>query len=78
MTIPFHVSLMSKFIAVPVYPNSINEAKGEIIRMHFAGNKENHAFNYQVVGSEDGYDIIYRHIAHDYWKIISKVKERTC
>lgn len=77
MTIPFHVSLMSKFINVIKFSDDekeVNEAKGEIIRMDFK-DAHKYPFNYQVVGNNHGYDWIWRHIAHNYWKVILKVKE---
>lgn len=72
--IPLHVQIVAKLIPVNTYPDNTNESKGELEKMTFA-NSHKYPFNYQVVGSKDGYSYIWRHVLHDYWKVVSKVKE---
>lgn len=72
--IPLYVQILGKLI--PILKTEGNLSKGEITKFHFVESQKNqYGFGKQVVGSEDGYDFIYRHISDDYFKCIGKVPE---
>jgi hypothetical protein len=76
---PLYVRVLAKFIPVFVWPEDPNLAKGEIVKFNYVKScRGKHKFNDQVVGSEDGYDMIWRHIADDWFKVVGKSHERTC
>lgn len=78
MTIPFHITIMAKFISISKYPDVVNESKGEIIKMNLDPVQNRYGswgFAQQVVGNKEGYNWIYRYIGLNYWKVVSKVKE---
>lgn len=59
------------------YEHEENLANGEVEKMTFAGSSAR-PIGFQLVGSEDGCGLIWRHIGFGYYKLISKTKERTC
>lgn len=75
--IPFYVKLLGK--TIPILNTEGNLATGEITKFKFVQSCKNQfGFNKQVVGLEDGYDMIWRHISDDYFKCIGKWPERSC
>jgi hypothetical protein len=77
--IPLHVQALAKLIPVLKWDDEENLAKGEIVKFKYVESQRNqHKFNDQVVGSEGGYDMIYRHISDDWFKVIGKSPERSC
>ena len=76
---PLYVRILAKLIPVSVWDDEQNLAKGEIVKFNFVESQRNtHKFNDQVVGSEDGFDMIWRHVSDDWFKVIGKSPERTC
>ena len=77
--IPIHIKLLAKLIPVLKWKDMQNLAKGEIEKINFVkGCRGGKTFNQQFVGNVDGYDIIWRHIANDYFKIVGKSPEARC
>lgn len=73
MYIPFHIAMMSKFIAVlPPGEDKSNVAKGELIKMNLKGDWD---FNQQVVSNRDEFHWIYRYVGLGYWKVVGKWAE---
>lgn len=75
--IPNYIAFLS--LTIPVLKTEGNLAVGKIEKFNFIEScKGNKKFNQQVVDSRDGYDLIWRHIHNDYFKMVGKWPERTC
>lgn len=73
-TIPLYVRILARLI--PVLKTEGNVSKGEIVKFNFTVSSRNkHSFGDQVVGCEQGFDFIWRHISDDYFKVIGKWPE---
>lgn len=73
-TIPLYVRILARLF--PVSKTDGNVATGEIKKFNFVSScKNTHHFGQQVVGCEDGFDYIARHISDDYFKIVGKWPE---
>lgn len=76
---PLYIVLLAKLIPVFKDGNEENLAKGEIEKFNYVEScKNKHKFNDQVVGLRYGYDMIWRHISDDWFKVVGKWPERTC
>lgn len=75
--IPLYIRILAKFI--PLLKWDINLAVGEIRKFNFVKSQKNkHSFNEQVIGFEEDFDLIWRHIANDWFKNIGKSPSRSC
>jgi hypothetical protein len=76
---PLYVRWLAKSIPVCVWDDEQNLAQGELEKFNFVESQKNtHKFNDQVVGCKGGFDMIWRHVADDWFKVIGKSPERTC
>jgi len=79
MNPPRYVKILAKLIPISKWENEENLAKGEIVKFNFVEScKNKYGFNKQVLSSEDGYDLIWRHISDDWFKLIAKSPEARC
>ncbi len=75
--IPTYIAFLS--LTIPVLKTEGNLAKGEIEKFNLVEScKNKRKFNEQVVGSRGGYDLIWRHISNDYFKLVGKWPEDHC
>lgn len=73
------VIALAALIPVLKWDGEENLAKGEIVKFNYSErNRNQHKFNAQVVGCKDGYDMIWRHISDDWFKVVGKSPERSC